>query len=249
MLEQLDPAYWIKRKYSLEGWKAELVDLVVGLVIAGLIYYVIAPAVLGANPPAVIVQSCSMKGTLNVGDIAILKGISFNEINAPLVRLNSTNVYFNISPNSRYKQTKALVFPDGNPRVVNVTRSGDIIVYISPTSGNQIIHRVIARVVTSDGKEYYITKGDANPIPDQAKIDCDQWIYESNYMKCIKLSDNITSVCTLKDRGWPGCISSPVPADDVVGKDVFVIPLIGHVKLAFWNLLTLGHGYPDKVFC
>ncbi len=249
MLEKLDPAYWIKKRYSLTGWKAEVVDVLVAFAIAALVYYGIAPLILGANPPAVIVQSCSMKGVLNVGDVVVLKGVSFDEVNAPIVHLNSTNVTFKIIPSSRHEQTRVLFFPDGSPNKVNVTKSGDIIVYISPISGRQIIHRVIAKVITSDGKKYYITKGDANPIPDQAKIDCDEWVVNGNYLRCIKLSDNVTDTCTLADKNWPGCISSPVPEGAVIGKDIFVIPLVGHVKLAVWHLLTLGHGYPDKITC
>ncbi len=249
-LRKLDPAEWIKERYGLTGWKAELVDAITGLVLAALIYYVILPAILGANPPAVIVQSCSMAGTFQVGDIIVLKGTSFDDVHAPLVRVNSTEIYFRIVPESRFEQTRELIFPDGSPRIVNVTRNGDVIVYISPLNGKQIIHRVIAKVVTRDGKHYFITKGDANPTPDQAKIACSQWIREGDYLRCIELAKNVTDVCQYpRDAGWPGCISSPVPEDKVIGKAIFDIPLVGQIKLIIWHILTLGHGYPDKVLC
>ena len=250
MLKKLDLAEWAKEKYGLTGWQAEVIDALYGLFLAAIIYYGILPLLLGANPPAVIVQSCSMAGTFQVGDIIVLKGASFNDINAPLVKVNSTVVNFSILPNSRSEQTKQIVFQNGDPRVLNVTRKGDVIVYISPLNGKQIIHRVIARVITSDGKHYFITKGDANNIPDQAKIECEEWINEGSYLRCIKLSNRITKTCQYpSDVGWPGCISSPVPENDVVGKAIFDIPLIGQIKLIIWDIITLGHGYPDKVLC
>ncbi len=42
---------------------------------------------------------------------------------------------------------------------------GDVIIYRSRTGDKLIIHRVI-RVVTVNGKHYYVTKGDNNPAPD-----------------------------------------------------------------------------------
>ncbi len=249
-LARFDLASRVKEKYNLSGWKGELVDIVFGFILAALIYYVVLPALLGASPPAVIVQSCSMAGTYQVGDIIVLKGTSFDDVRAPLVVLNATDVYFKIVPNNRFEQTRQLVFPDGSPKVVNITRDGDVIVYISPINGNQIIHRVIAKVETADGKRYFITKGDANPIPDAAKIDCAQWVKEGQYLRCTQLSDNITDVCQLpRDKDWPGCISTPVPEDAVIGKAIFDIPLLGQIKLALWHIITLGHGYPDKILC
>ena len=249
-VSRYDIGEWVKRRYGLTGWKAETVDIIVGLVLAALIYYVILPLFLGANPPAVIVQSCSMAGTFQVGDIVVLSGVSFDNVNMPLVKVNSTKINFSIIPNSRFEQTKRLVFSDGTPRVVNVTRTGPVIVYISPLNGKQIIHRVIARVVTSDGKRYYITKGDANNTPDQAKISCAQWIRDGNVLRCISIADNVTETCEYpRDVNWPGCISSPIPEKDVIGKAIFDIPLVGQIKLILWDIVTLGHGYPDKVLC
>ncbi len=250
-LSRYDPAEWLKKRYNLEGWKAELVDVAVGFLIAAVIYYGIMPLFLGAYPPATIVESCSMAGTLQVGDVVLLKGISFNEINAPLVRLNTTNISFRIVPNTwRTAQARELIFKDGTPRVVNITRNGDIVVYHSPLSGKQIIHRVIAKVVTSNGGHFLITKGDANTIPDQAKITCAQWVVEGKYYRCVELSPTINETCQYpRDKGWPGCISSPVPMNHVVGKVIFDIPLIGQVKLILLDIVTLGHAYPTGVFC
>ncbi|MCD6414249.1 MAG: hypothetical protein J7L23_01320 [Candidatus Diapherotrites archaeon] len=240
-MNKLDPADYLKRKYELSGWKAELVDIVVGFLFAALLYFIIFPLILGANPPAVIVQSCSMKGALNVGDVVVLQGVSFDEVHAPLVKLDSP-VSFKIWPNDYRKETKELIFP--NNQTVPVTKKGDIMVYVSRISGEQIIHRVIAKVETPEGR-YYITKGDANTIPDAAKIDCGVW----SGNRCIQPDPFISSICTDKDKGWPGCIATPVRADEAIGRDLFVIPLIGHIKMMTFHILTLGHGYPGKMWC
>lgn len=46
---------------------------------------------------------------------------------------------------------------------------GDIIIYRSLHGDKLIIHRVI-RVIVVDGRRYYVTKGDNNPIPDYAEF-------------------------------------------------------------------------------
>jgi signal peptidase I len=240
-LKLLDPAEHLKRKYGLKGWKAELVDLVVGFAFAALLYYIILPAILGATPPAVVVQSCSMKGVLNVGDIVVLRGATFDEINAPLVRLG-VPINFSLEPNDARNQTKFLVFPDN--QTLPVGTSGDTVVYVSKTSGEQIVHRVIAKVEASDGR-YYLTKGDANSVPDASKIDCAVWIGG----ECMTYSPSITKMCTNADKGWPGCIATPVKENEIAGRQIFVIPLLGHVKMLAFHVLTLGHGYPDKMWC
>ncbi len=250
-LSRFDPAERLKERYNLSGWKAELVDLVFGFLIAALIYYVILPAILGANPPATIVESCSMAGVFQVGDVVILKGTSFDDIHAPVVRLNTTSVNFSIHPNDwRNKEVRQIIFYGGDPRVLNITENGDVVVYHSPLNGRQIIHRVIAKVITSDGREFLITKGDANNIPDQAKIDCAQWVMDGQVYRCIQLAPNIKDTCQYpRDVNWPGCISSPVPMNKVVGKVIFDIPLVGQIKLILMDIITLGHAYPDGILC
>lgn len=239
--KRLDPAEYIKDKYDLTGWKAELVDIGFGFLVAGLLYFVILPAILGANPPAVIVQSCSMKGTLNVGDVVVLHGATFDEIRAPLVKLDSP-ISFQIEPNDARKRTKKLIFP--NNQTVPVAEDGDIVVYVSKISGEQIIHRVIAKVITPEGR-YYITKGDANNIPDAAKIECAAWVGN----RCIRFDPEVTSICTEKDKGWKGCIATPIRENEIIGREFFVIPLVGHIKMIVFHILTLGHGYPGPMWC
>ena len=244
MFGDYEPATFLKKRYSLSGWKAEAVDWAVGFLEAAVFYFVILPLVLGAYPPAVVVQSCSMAGTYNVGDIAVMAGTSFDALNAP--EIDTSSLSYTISPNNISEQTQKLIFPDGQE--VPVTTKGDVIVYISPTSGEQIIHRAIAKVVTPAGR-YVITKGDANNIPDSAKIECAEWVQENGGMRCTKIKDTISHICTDADRGYPGCLGTPVPENKVLGKALFTIPLLGHVKMLFMQIITLGHGYPGPMWC
>jgi signal peptidase I len=242
-----DPAEVVKRRYGLTGWAAELVDLGIGFLFAALLYFIILPAILGANPPAVIVQSCSMTGTLNVGDVSVLQGVKFDSIRAPLVTLEG-RMNFTIEPNDIDLETTALIFPDGQR--LDIREDGDVLVYISKISGNQIIHRAVARVRAGDG-DWVVTKGDANKIPDAAKIDCAEFEdLGGGLRKCTKLSKQVKSVCSERDAGWPGCIGTPLKPSEVTGRQLFVIPLLGHVKLAVFHVLTLGTaGYPGPLWC
>jgi len=244
MLDNYEPATFLKKRYSLTGWKAEAVDWGVGFLEAALFYFVILPLILGTYPPAVVVQTCSMAGTYNVGDIAVMMGTSFDGIHAPEV--SASSLTYSIVPNNISEQATELIFPGGQD--VPVTTKGDVVLYISPTSGEQIIHRAIAKVVTPSGR-YIITKGDANTIPDSAKIECAEWVKEAGGLRCTKIKSTISSICTDADRGYPGCLGTPIPESKVLGKAVFTIPLLGHVKMLFMHIITLGHGYPGPLWC
>ena len=234
-----EPGKIIIKKYKLKGWKAQAVDLGSDLFLAALLYFVIAPLILGANPPAAIVQTCSMQGTLNVGDVTILHGIKLADISAPEIVLDSP-LYYTIEPNDVREKTAALVFPDGQR--LPVTTDGDVIVYNSPNTGMQIVHRAIARVKASDGL-FIITMGDANNYPDSVRLSCAETINGV----CTKLSPAPGGVCNPEDRF--GCLGSPVTQDMLVGRQFIVVPLIGHVKMLFMHIITLGHGYPGPFWC
>ncbi len=241
----IDPGEILKRYFHLSGWSAEIADLVGGFIVAALLYFIIAPALLGANPPAVVVQSCSMEGYHNVGDVVILAGTDFDGINAPLVTLDSP-ISYTISPNAISEETQELVFPNGDR--VALDEKGDVIVYDSITSGIQIIHRVAAKVRAADG-EFLITKGDANNLPDSVRVECAAWAEVSGGQKCTELSASVSRLCTEADAGWPGCLATPVTMDKVAGKQLVIIPLVGHVKMLFFHVITLGNGYPDRMWC
>lgn len=244
MFGKYDPANFLKKRFKLKGWKAEAVDWIVGFVEAAIFYFIILPLILGAYPPAVVVQTCSMTGTYNVGDIAVMMGTSFDQLQAPEITTPSLN--YTISPNNIREQTQKLIFTDGQELPVQTT--GDIILHDSPITGEQIIHRVIAKVTTPTGR-YLITKGDTNNIPDSARMECAEWQEHGDGLLCTKIRDDIDRTCTLEDAGWPGCLSTPIPEDKILGKAVFTIPLAGHVKMLFMHIITLGHGYPGPLWC
>ncbi|MCK4328141.1 MAG: hypothetical protein KAW41_06800 [Candidatus Diapherotrites archaeon] len=244
MFGKYDPADFLKKRYRLKGWKAEAVDWGVGFLEAALFYFVILPLVLGTYPPAVVVQTCSMTGTYNVGDVAVLMGTSFDAISAP--EITTPALDYSIYPNDIREQTQKLVFGDGQELAVQTT--GDIVLHVSPISGEQIIHRAIAKVTTPTGR-YLITKGDTNMLPDSAKIECAEWVEEGGVQKCTLLSQQIRQLCSPADVGWPGCISTPVPEGKILGKSILTIPLVGHVKMLFMHIVTLGHGYPGPLWC
>lgn len=240
-IKKLDPSEKVKQKYELKGWKAELFDLVFGFACAALLYYLILPFLLGATPPAVVVQSCSMKGALNVGEVVVLKGASFEEINAPTVQLDS-EIDFSVVLDNQTQETTKLIFSDN--QTLDVQENGDTVVYTSKISGEQIIHRVIAKVQTPEGR-YYLTKGDANNLPDAVRLECTQWDFSGQI--CQKL--RINGICTENDIGYGGCIATPVKEQDIAGRQFFSVPLIGHVKMIAMHIVTLGHGYPGPAWC
>lgn len=51
---------------------------------------------------------------------------------------------------------------------------GEIIIYDATWFGEPVIHRVISIKQGSDGKTYYVTKGDNNPNADPALVSVDQ---------------------------------------------------------------------------
>jgi signal peptidase I len=244
MFGKYDPAEFLKKKFKLKGWKAEALDWIVGFAEAALLYFVILPVILGTYPPAVVVQTCSMTGTYNVGDVAVMQGTSFDDLKAPEITTSSLN--YIIYPNNISQQTQKLVFEGGQE--LEVQTWGDIVLHDSPITGEQIIHRAIAKVTTPGGR-YLITKGDSNNIPDSMRIECAEWVDTEKGRLCTGVREDVSRVCTQADIGWPGCLSVPVPEDRFLGKAIFSIPLVGHVKMLFMHIVTLGHGYPGPLWC
>jgi signal peptidase len=61
-----------------------------------------------------------------------------------------------------------IVLLESNPSSIEV---GDIIVYHALWLNSEpVIHRVIAKGKSSTGEDYYLTKGDNNPIQDPMKV-------------------------------------------------------------------------------
>jgi len=119
---------------------------------------------------------------------------------------------------SDFEQTdsvQSLVFP-GN---ITIKRSdeNDIVVYTAQPSQYQIIHRAFAKV----NDKFLITMGDNNEVPDQ---------FNPEY-PC--LDENI------------GCLSTTVTDEMLIGKSIFVIPWLGHIKLFFCDIMPFCDGHAN----
>lgn len=240
-IKTYDPAEIVKRKFKLKGWVAEIADVIVSFLVASFIYFILMPAILGANPAAVVVQSCSMYPSLNVGDISVLQGVSFDDFRVQEITLTQ-DLDFRIEPNNIRQETTSLIFPDGQR--LDINKNGDTLVYVSKISGLQLIHRAIAKVRATNGN-FYITKGDANNLPDAAKVECSK--VEGN--TCTQFQESITALCTESDAGYPGCLGTVIKEDEVIGRQLFTIPLLGHVKLLIFEFVPGLPGYPGQWWC
>jgi len=80
------------------------------------------------------------------------------------------------------EKTSFMGLEELNPNDLKV---GDIIIYEANWFPEPVIHRVIKVGKTSDGKEYYITKGDNNPTPDPVLVYPQQVV-----SKVITIGDN-----------------------------------------------------------
>ncbi|MBU1120627.1 hypothetical protein KJ660_02000, partial [Candidatus Micrarchaeota archaeon] len=104
-----------------------------------------------------------------------------------------------------------------NNETIEITTEGDVIVYHSKLKNEPVIHRAVAKLKVIDGT-YFLTKGDSilNTTIDQ---DCGRIIPPGVPEKdCITLY--------------------PIPYEEIQGKSVLRIPLIGCVKLWLFDDLT-----------
>ena len=95
-----------------------------------------------------------------------------------------------------------------------IVETGDTVVYTSTSLrslGEPVIHRVVAKVKVRDGY-YLITKGDNNNVIDQ---ECGTIVAGLPQYQCITLY--------------------PIPAQEIKGRAVFKIPLVGYMKLLVFD--------------
>jgi len=100
---------------------------------------------------------------------------------------------------------------------VNKNTENDIVIYYAQPSGYQIIHRAFAKV----NNKYLITMGDNNDVPDQ---------YNAEY-PCLDVNK--------------GCLSTTVTQETLVGKQIFAIPWLGHIKLFFCDIMPFCDGHAN----
>ncbi|MDD5340153.1 MAG: hypothetical protein PHV13_02800 [Candidatus ainarchaeum sp.] len=249
----------VKEGAQAHGWKHEIVDTIIALVVAVAAWYG-ASFVLNTSSPVSAVVSCSMLPNLQRGDFVIVQGapVRAYDINMSAAELASLSdratIYYNGSnlsmdgsifayclshqaavcdafkrnPESvvehkgaftyRY-QACPISFSTGSslyePCLKSVAFHGreyltnfsnDVIVYQPPRADiyaaiGDIVHRAMFRIGV-DGKYYYVTRGDNNPVLD------------------IQVYDYGT-----------GLTNHPAPQENARGKVLLRVPLLGYFKL------------------
>lgn len=153
---------------------------------------------LGTNSPMVIVLSGSMEPLMYRGDVIVLHGVEAGQTQAKEVTLNmrlqgaplrsyatpyckgeSGASKTAIAPCTEYislynlkeidkEQFNTEKIDFEGAEAIDITTDGDIVVYYSDITGQQIIHRAVAKIKALDGI-FLLTKGDSinNPLIDQ----------------------------------------------------------------------------------
>jgi signal peptidase I len=251
-LKWLDPFTYVEillRKYHPKKeypvFQDEAIDSIVyvvsALVFAFLLYSILG-FLLNTSSPMVIVSSASMIPEMYRGDIIVLygeKNIKAEEVN--FSGAIKGKMYFEFGktvpdPLEKYIDpiTGKIVFQITDAKELQigsekipVTKDGDTIVYFSPYSGKEIIHRAVAKINAVDGT-FFLTKGDANPSIDQECVPYENF-GETVYLACIT--------------------KNPVPENEIRGKAIFRIPLLGCAKLwVFDDIPSILSGKPNLDF-
>ncbi|MBU1682161.1 hypothetical protein KKE38_05065 [Candidatus Micrarchaeota archaeon] len=242
------------------GWKHEVLDTLVALLVAVCIWYG-ASFILNTETPISGVVSCSMLPNLQRGDFVLVHGGPINayELEMTQQELESLNGKSEITYGNKSATIKGSIFsycvfnrhtdmcqafvnsPDefveekgaftytydrcpltysndtqvSQPCVTSVIFHGqeyltnfsnDIMIYNPPQTDyysliGDIVHRTMFKINVDD-KSYYLTRGDNNPI-----LDIQIYNYQNN----------------LENR--------PVPEENVRGKVIMRIPILGYFKL------------------
>jgi len=251
----------VKEGAQKHGWKHEVVDTLVALAVAVMIWFG-AQFILSTSTPISAVVSCSMLPNLQRGDFVIVQGAPAGAYEIEMSKAELDSIYsssssasygennvtlegslfsycvtdsksamcraFVMSPESfiekkgpftyRYERCD-LRYSNGSQAYMPCLRSvafrgteyltnlsHDVIVY-QPVSGDpyssigDIVHRAFFKI-DADGKTYYLTRGDNNPILDLQVFD---------YRR--------------------GVGNHPVPQESVRGKVISRIPFLGYFKL------------------
>ena len=253
----------IKQGVKKHGWKHEVVDTLIAVFIAVLLW-VGASIILNTDTPVSAVASCSMLPNLERGDFIIVQGadveayhISMSEselrslTEGPFVAVVDEEEEFPIpfplyyycnchpsgEPCSIFLESPEKVVETAGPFTYHyglcevnyrenmkgfgrcleyvgfrgknyyTNLSNDIVVYV-PSEGElyrnvgDIVHRTFFKIDV-DGKNYYLTKGDNNPIMDIQVTDCNN----------------------------PDVKNYPVPEENLRGKVIGRVPYLGYLKL------------------
>lgn len=223
-LKWLDPFTYVDLYLmpKVNPGKSETISWIVYLLSAFVFAFLIYTAlgfVLGTESPMMIVVSSSMEPLYHRGDVIILQGTSSENIQAQEVALNDSSLKqapFSSFASAIYssKGIESIEFNSG--QTIPITQEGSIVVYQSTHLYESIVHRAVAKISAKDGL-FLLTKGDSvnNTTIDQ---DCGV-VYAGHAEKpCIELY--------------------PIPIEELQGKSVLWIPLIGCAKLWLLDDLT-----------
>ncbi|MEM0372417.1 MAG: hypothetical protein QXO69_01045 [archaeon] len=206
-----------KKQYSV---KDELREWAISFIVAAVVYFVVLPAILGTSSPMVIVSSCSERGHYNIGDILIIQGTDISSVNAPLVSITS---FSDIKPVIENNTVQRII---AGGETIQANASNDLVVYYARPSGAQVIHRAMA-LFKYNGNYYLMTKGDANSVPDQ-------------------FGSINGSVIMCADENPGSCLSTLITQRSLVGKKIlWHVPLLGHVKLFFCDVIPVCEGHSN----
>lgn len=220
-LDWFNPLSSLETKQDKKEWlKKETWDWAVSIAVALLIYFIILPGILNTSSPLVVVSSCSEEPYLNIGDVLVLQGTSIENIRAPLIQVENQLNY------SYRESTGTLIL---NGRKINKNQSNDIVVYFTNPGRTRVIHRALAKLETPEGT-YLLTQGDANSIPDQLT----KGLINGERRLCINQNPGV-------------CISTLINQEMVVGKKLgWRLPLLGHVKLFFCDVMPFCDGHANR---
>jgi len=234
-LEKYWPARQGKRTEAQEiGYN--LIYLVSAFVFAFLIYQAFSVG-LQTKSPIVIVVSESMEPNLYRGDVVFIQGVSAQNLKAQEINYPGklSKKIFSEFGDVNY-QTSAVSKSGFEISQIQVSNSkiapnteGDIALYYSSFTGEQIIHRAILKIKASDGT-FLLTKGD-NEITN--------WSFDQDCGKVFQkqiAGTDLTQTALEKP-----CITLyPLKVSEIDGREAFRIPLIGCVKVwAFDDLPSL----------
>ena len=173
-------------------WRNDTVQTVITIMVLVLLvlgFWVALRAILNTSNPALVVISSSMD--------TVQGSQAWSHPFARTLRIGDLIIIQGVNPSSLNAN-----YPDS-----------DIIVYHRPSDGELIVHRIVKETVIN-GKLYFYTKGDGNPL-----VTWPSPVPDGNY------------------DPW-----SPVSQDLVVGKVVMHIPWIGYIALYMqtqWGIPTV----------
>ncbi len=203
------------KENELLSW---VVYLVSAFVFAWLIYTGLGLA-LATDSPMMIVVSASMEPLYHRGDIVILQGSNETGIAGPEITIDKPSLAgieleSIAKPIYRSGSIDSIKFNSGE--ILDISQEGSIVVYWSNLMQEPVVHRTVAKLNAGDGW-YLLTKGDSekNTTVDQ---DCGFVLNGKPSKPCIALY--------------------PVPLDDLHGRVLFHVPVVGCVKL--WLLDDLS---------